>query len=306
MNEAELFGGLIDAGDMDEMILTGRGYYGARIHQDGYPDNPAELMFDLLGSDFSEFNTEGHANARAHQNYNRHGHMYTALQAFTGGYRRRDWNMVYPSGAAVVRFLRIKGYPSALLDSAGEILTPTAEMGEYGWHTGNYDNDRGIYGMLIDTSRYHANDADGARGMFESYVEANRAYQEGDVWEVDVIDPDGDTIETAQGYYGYHAGGREEMIEYAAAVAHGDAERRGKQEAAAAAAKATRKAAEAGRKADEAAAIAAAYDANLETRIAELTEALAAAKETRRHNIARARVTIAAAANATTREEAAA
>jgi hypothetical protein len=297
MTEAELFGGRIDAGDMNELITTGAGVYGVRFHQDSYPDDPRE-GFGVDALDVAAKSPDSWTSGRNGDDYIGH-----ALTALTGNLARGYCGEMYSrrvSPAAFVRYLALAGYRVALVDGYGEMVEPSAKPLPYGWNVG-YCSDSHAAEVLID--RY-SKTAEEAERVFAGYQEAARAYRDGDIWEVDVIDPDGDTIETAQGYYG--DGSHDEMRIYAAAVVHGDAERRGKQEADAAAAKATRKAAEAGRKADEAAAIAAAYDADLETRIAELSEALAAAKETRRHNIARARVTIAAAANATTREESAA
>jgi hypothetical protein len=263
---------------MDATIPTGVGVYGYRIHQDCDPDDPSE-DYGLRAADLSEFGEDGRPTERAHRFWE--GTTLNALQRFTGGNyvtNRKEWDTFYPSSAAFVRYLSLKGYAAALVDDGGDIITPTAEMGSYGWHTGNYINPRRIGGVIIDAEQHYTGDEE-ARNAFEDYAEAKRAYNDGDIWSVDIIDPDGNIVESAEGYYG--DGVHEELRGYAETVIAIDAKHRGKQAADEAADEAAHAAEAAAHAAIEAAARATAYDAELEARIAELTEALEAAKATR-------------------------
>jgi hypothetical protein len=132
----------------------------------------------------------------------------------TGGHYREDcWDWELRSGAAIMRYMKLKGFKGVtLVDERYQPVEPSANRREHvvgvAWEnsevSGQIDEEAAKRNVAIDLVQWHA-------------------WGEGDVFGWVLTDPTGNEVESCWGYYGYWEGNYEER-DYTLSVAEGEAQ----------------------------------------------------------------------------------
>lgn len=191
-----------------ETIDTLAGEYRVAWYADEYADQPYNDGFALAVDGWEYYGADSRIDIE-------HGDIPAEVWSVlrTSGRNRDDsWDYELRSGAALVRYLTLKGYMGVtLVDRDYRAEQPSANRRER------------VYGVAWDVGG--STDQDICRNNVKLDLEEWRAWAEGDVFSWIVTDPAGNDVESVGGYYGFNRE-REYTLSEARAAAEYDAAQR--------------------------------------------------------------------------------